>query len=134
MQSGLGKRWVLVVDDNRSVREAVANVVVLLGFRVAKASNADEALGLFSLREFDLVLTDFQMPGMDGLNLASKIKGKSPDTPVVLITGSTREWVGKCIENKSIDHIVFKPFDLEEIVDTVRSFTAEENLVMESRP
>lgn len=124
-------KWVLVVDDNKFVREAVSDIVSLLGFKVARASNGREALALFSRRQYELILTDYYMPGMDGLELASRIKTKSPSTPIVLVTGSRRECVEKPAENIPFDHIVFKPFSLEEIVDTVKSLTAENGIVMQ---
>jgi CheY-like chemotaxis protein len=122
MGDGLEGRWVLVVDDNKTVREAVSSIVTLLGFKVAQASNGEEALSLFSQRGFDLVLTDLQMPGMDGLCLASKIKGESPETPVVLITGSMKEWVEKRMEESPVDHVIYKPFSVSEIMDTAMTF------------
>ena len=122
MEKGSEGRWVLVVDDNKGVREAVSDIVALMGFNVAQASNGAEALALFSQRVFDLILTDLQMPGMDGLNLASRIKGESPETPVVLITGSMREMVEKRMETRPVDGVVYKPFRAEEIMEMVVSF------------
>ncbi|RJR40777.1 MAG: response regulator [Desulfobacteraceae bacterium] len=125
------RKWVLVVDDNKFVREAVSDIVSLLGFNVARASNGREALALFSRRRYELILTDFYMPGMDGFELASQIKRKSPSIPVVLVTGSRRACAEKTAENIPFDHVVFKPFVMEEIVDTVKSLTAENGLVMQ---
>lgn len=131
MQRESESRWVLVVDDNESVREAISSIVVLLGFKVAQASNGTEALTLFSQRGFELILTDLHMPVMDGLTLASRIKGESPATPVVLITGSMRGWVEKRIENRPFDGVLYKPFRMEEIMDTVVAFTGADSHVME---
>ncbi len=125
------RKWVLVVDDNKFVREAVSHLVSLLGFKVTRASNGREALALFSRRRYELILTDYHMPGMDGFELASRIKSKSPSTPVVLVTGTRRERVEKPAEKIPFDHVVFKPFGLEEIVDAVKSLTAEDGLVMQ---
>lgn len=127
MQTGVERRWVMVVDDDKFVREAVSNIVSLLGFKVARASNGREALALFSRHRYELVFTDVYMPGMDGFDLASRIKGKSPSTPVVLVTGSRKEWVEKQMEEKPIDGVVHKPFRVEEIVAAVKSFTEGEN-------
>lgn len=126
MQTEPERRWVMVVDDDKFVREALSNIVSLLGFKVARASTGREALALFSRRRYELIFTDFYMPGMHGFDLASRIKGKSPSTPVVLVTGSRREWVEKQIEEKPIDGVVHKPFRVEEIVAVVKSFTEGE--------
>jgi CheY-like chemotaxis protein len=116
-------RWVLVVDDDKTVREAISQIVALLGFKVDQASNGTEALTKFSQRGFDLILTDFQMPEMDGLGLASRIKVDSPTTPVVLITGSLRGWVEKQTRGRPVDRVVYKPFGMDELVETIVSFT-----------
>jgi CheY-like chemotaxis protein len=86
---------ILVADDNKVIRNAVSRFLEFMGFEVAIAGNGIEALAVFLESSFDLVLTDFQMPAMDGLSLAGHIKERSPSTPVILITGSDRETVRK---------------------------------------
>lgn len=127
MQSESEGKWVMVVDDNDGVREALSRIMALLGFEVAQASNGMEALALFSQRGFELILTDLHMPGMDGLNLASRIKCESPATPVVLVTGSMKGSVEKRMEDRPVDAVVYKPFRVEELLDAVRSFTGVES-------
>jgi len=84
---------ILVADDNKAIRNVVSKFLEFMGFEVALAGNGIEALAVFLESSFDLVLTDFQMPAMDGLSLAGHIKERSPSTPVILITGSDRETV-----------------------------------------
>lgn len=131
MESGSG--WILVVDDNEGVRAMLAAMMILLGFKVAQACDGAEALNLFSERHFDLILTDLQMPVMDGWNLASRVKARSPETPVILVTGSPREGVEKRLKESPVDRVLFKPFRVEDLLDTVRpwigsqiSFPAED--------
>ena len=59
---------------------------------------------------FDLILTDLRMPGMDGWTLAFHIKSKSPDTPVVLMTGEGENKIMQELEGSCVDIAVFKPF------------------------
>ncbi len=79
---------ILIVDDSKDIRDILSKVISLMGFEAAVASNGNEALNLFLTNSFDLVLTDLEMPDIDGWTLALHIKDKSPNTPVVLITGS----------------------------------------------
>jgi CheY-like chemotaxis protein len=111
---------ILVVDDEKAVRGALADNLKFLGYEVATASNGPEGLRLFLADSFDLVFTDMHMPGMDGWNLARRIKDKSPNTPVVLITGSERETVMKTLKGSFVDAAIFKPFSLGDIQETVR--------------
>jgi DNA-binding NtrC family response regulator len=69
---------------------------------------------------FDLILTDLRMPGMDGWTLASHIKSKSPDTPVVLMTGEEENKIMQELEGSCVDIAVFKPFRFEEIEKTIQ--------------
>jgi CheY-like chemotaxis protein len=95
-----------------------------LGFEVALAANGIEALAAFLDRSFDLVLTDLQMPVMDGLRLAGRIKERSPSTPVILLTGADRETVLPRVERESVDSVIFKPFQLVDLQKTVQKALA----------
>ena len=111
---------ILVVDDEQAIRAALADTLAFLGYEVATASNGTEGLRLFHKNSFRLVVTDVQMPGMDGWTLARHIKKRSPATPVVLITGSEKETVLRKAKGNSIDSVLFKPFTLEDLQQTLQ--------------
>jgi CheY-like chemotaxis protein len=111
---------ILVVDDNRSIRNVLSTLLRLMGFEVALAGNGIEALAVFIESFFDLVLTDLEMPVMDGWSLTHCIKEKSPNTPVVLMTGGDRETVWKKVERGPVDSVIFKPFKLNDFQSTVQ--------------
>jgi CheY-like chemotaxis protein len=91
-----------------------------MGFEVAAASSGHEGLDLFLKNSFDLVLTDLEMPDLDGWTLAFYIKDKSPNTPIVLVTGEEKRRVMEKLEGSCIDSVMFKPFALEDIQETVQ--------------
>jgi CheY-like chemotaxis protein len=103
-------RRILVADDNEAIRDLVSELLEFLGFEVALAINGIEALAVFIKSTFDLVLTDFEMPAMDGLCLAGHIKERSPSTPVILLTGADRETVLKKVEKGPVDSVIFPRF------------------------
>jgi CheY-like chemotaxis protein len=113
-------RRILVAEDNKSIQDVVSRILKFMGFEVALAGNGIEALSVFLDSSFDLVLTDLQMPNMDGWSLASRIKERSPNTPVVLMTGADRETVLKKVERGPVDSVIFKPFRLEDLQRTVQ--------------
>jgi DNA-binding NtrC family response regulator len=80
---------VLVVDDEPSILLLLERVLVRLGYRVTAVGRATEALEAFRLNphDFDLVLTDLNMPGLDGIALAGEVHRVRPETPIVLMTG-----------------------------------------------
>jgi CheY-like chemotaxis protein len=111
---------VLVVDDSKAIRDLLSNRLSLLGFDVAVASNGSEALHLFLTNSFDFVLTDMQMPGMDGWTLAFHVKDKSPDTPVVLVTGEEKNAIMEKLKGSCVDSVLFKPFREQDIQEMVQ--------------
>jgi CheY-like chemotaxis protein len=111
---------ILVAEDNKAIKDMVSRFLEFIGFEVALAGNGLEALSLFLKTSFDLVLTDLDMPVMDGWGLTSSIKERSPDTPVVLMTGEDRENVLSNLQKWPVDSVIFKPFALEDLQRTVQ--------------
>ena len=108
-------RRILVVDDEQNIRHVLSMMISFIGFEVDVAENGDQALHALLKSKFDLVLTDFNMPGMDGFTLAYHIKEISPETPVILVTGEDREQIFKKKEESSVDSILFKPVRLQDV-------------------
>ncbi len=77
----------LLVDDESLVRATTADMLAELGYRVAEAPTAAEALGLLDRQAFDLVVTDHLMPGMTGADLAREVQARHPGTPILIISG-----------------------------------------------
>lgn len=85
-----GEFRVLIVDDDATVRGFVAHVTkrTVPNARIAMASNGREALAQITDVGADLVITDFQMPGIDGTDLTRLIRAQQLDTPVIMVSGS----------------------------------------------
>lgn len=110
---------VLVVDDDPVVRESLQRLLGKRGYAVETAGTAEEALLLLEQKLFALVITDWQMPGMDGLALLRRVKERLPHTPVVMITayGST-ETVIQALRG-GVSDFVLKPYRPEELLQIV---------------
>ncbi|MSU21750.1 MAG: response regulator [Pedosphaera sp.] len=98
---------ILVVDDEPSVREAIEMLLALDGHQVVTASDGEEAIDKYDPSLFDVVFTDFFMPGIKGDELALAIKQREPVRPVILLTAFPPTTVPS-----AIDLIVTKPFML----------------------
>jgi CheY-like chemotaxis protein len=114
------KRRILVVENNKNVQNVLSWMLCSMGFEVGFADNGLEALVIFVENPFDLVLTDLEMPLMDGSSLAHFIKKMSPNTPVVLMMGPDRETVWNNAKSESIDSVIFKPFKVDDFEKTVQ--------------
>jgi CheY-like chemotaxis protein len=91
---------ILVVDDERNVRDILSRMLSILGFEVTVAGTGIDAMNIFLNNSIALVLTDLHMPGMDGWTLASRIKEQSPNTPIVVMTGSEKGPVIEQLQSK----------------------------------
>ena len=94
------KRHVLVIDDDAVVGRSFDRVLSDKGYEVETARNGEEGLKDMEFQEYDVVFTDIKMPGMDGLEVAERIKARCPWTPVVVITGYGTE------ENEARAHVL----------------------------
>ena len=86
-QAGEGKT-LLIVDDEAGIRELMAQVLCHEGYNVLQANGATEALRLATAANIHLLLTDFSMPGMDGLELTRQFRAVYPKAPVLIVSGS----------------------------------------------
>ena len=111
---------VLVVDDQESLRTLFLAILSNMGYQGIAFGNSGEALNHFRKESFDLVLTDLEMPGMDGLTLAQSIKDRSPETPVILVTGRKVEDFQQKMRPGCIDSLIPKPFRLEGFKKTIK--------------
>jgi CheY-like chemotaxis protein len=112
------KRRILLVEDERVVRETVKALLSQVGYHIVEANNGAEALGLFARGNFDLVVTDFEMPFIKGNELAAKIKQLSPHQPILMMTGYRHE----PSPTNPVDAVLDKPFSfgsLRKMVDEV---------------
>ena len=131
---------VLVVDDERDIRDGCERILVRKGCTVSKASNGQEALDLFAESPFDIVLLDLKMPGLDGMEVLLRMRESQPDALVIIITGyATVETAIEAMKRGAYDFIPkpFKPDQLRIVVNRAaekKRLTEEaERLEMEAR-
>jgi CheY-like chemotaxis protein len=108
---------VLLVDDEPGVRFALTEVLHDRGYRVVSASSGAEALA--ALEGVDVVVTDLSMPGMDGLELVSRIAARAPWLPVILLTAHGSENLVRIASSRGACGCLSKPFDIDEIARMV---------------
>jgi two-component system, NtrC family, response regulator PilR len=126
------KTRILVVDDERSMREMLAILLEREGYEAVEAKNGQEALQLFETSVFDLVISDIQMPGINGIELLARIKKLAPEVPVLMITAfATAEQAVDAIKLGAF-HYFTKPFNNDEIRALVRNALEKSDLKREN--
>ncbi len=114
---------ILIVDDEESVRDSLYNWFIEDGYRVECAENAKKALTLLESDQFDIILADIKMPGMDGLEMLRRIKSIKPDSIVIVMTAfATVDTAVKALKDGAYDYVT-KPFDPDDLTHLIRNAT-----------
>jgi CheY-like chemotaxis protein len=111
----------LVVDDEPAFREVLTVFLEGQGFEVRLASDGPTGLAAFNAEPFDLILVDFQMPGLTGLEMAAEVRRTNPQIPIALITGIAGTLEAEAVAQAGITRIFPKPFDLNELANWLQS-------------
>jgi CheY-like chemotaxis protein len=111
----ISSKRILVVDDELMVCDAVRMMLAFDGHVVQTANSGKDALALFEKEKFDVVITDYAMPGMRGDELAAQIKARVPDQPVVMITAYAEMLRVSGNPLSGVDFVISKPFLLDNL-------------------
>jgi two-component system nitrogen regulation response regulator NtrX len=124
---------ILVIDDEKSIRSTLKDILEHEGFNVELASNGPEGIDLFSNSQFDTVLCDIKMPGMDGIEVLEKIQSITNEVPVIMISGhGTIDTAVEAIKKGAFDFIE-KPPDLNRLLISIRNAMDKTTLISETK-
>jgi two-component system, NtrC family, response regulator PilR len=125
---------ILVVDDERSMREFLAIMLTRAGYEVVAAENGAQALASLRRRRFDLLVSDIRMPDCSGLDVLREAKQAQADLPGILMTGfASTETAIEALRTGAIDYIS-KPFDVDEMKRVVALALERHRLVQDGLP
>ena len=123
---------ILIVDDEESVRDSLYSWFLEDGFRVECAENAKKALTILEYDQFDIILADIKIPGMDGLEMLRRIKSLKPDAIVIVMTAfATVDTAVKALKDGAYDYVT-KPFDPDDLTHLIRNATKQISLTDEN--
>ncbi|GEJ56578.1 response regulator [Anaeromyxobacter diazotrophicus] len=108
---------VLLVDDDPTILRLLAKIVSSRGWEALLARSGPEALS--RMDRADVVVTDFSMPGMDGLELLGAIRERDDALPVILVTGHCSERLFELATNAGAYRCLAKPFELAQLTDAI---------------
>jgi DNA-binding NtrC family response regulator len=111
---------ILFVDDHEVLARLSCEILEMQGYKAVSAYSAADALAKFDEQDIDIVVTDFRMEGMNGVELAQKIREKSPNTPVIIVTG-----YGPIDAGKNVETVLQKDNLFPELLEKIRIFANE---------
>ncbi len=128
----ISKNSILIVDDEVSVRDSLCNWFLEDGFEVACAEDASKALNMLDTANYDIILADIKMPGMDGLEMLRRIKKIKPEAIVIVITAfATVDTAVQALKDGAFDYVT-KPFDPDDLSHLIRNALKQINLTEEN--
>jgi YesN/AraC family two-component response regulator len=125
------KSKILVVDDSLDSRIYVSSI--LSEYEVIEAKSGEDALSIIAKENIDLLITDYNMPQMDGFELVSEIKERNYEFPIIIITSLTSLDKKKKMLRLGIDNYVYKPFFKEELINIINRAIVYHKTVLSSK-
>jgi DNA-binding NtrC family response regulator len=123
---------ILIVDDEESVRDSLYNWFIDDGYDVECAENAKTALSLLEARDFDIVLADIKMPGMDGMEMQRRIKSMNKEPVIIMMTAfASVDTAVQALKDGAFDYVT-KPFDPDDLSHLIRNASAQVKLKNEN--
>lgn len=118
-----GNETILVVDDEPSICKFAERILEMQGYSVVTETDSRNALSLFteSPAKFDLVITDMSMPKLSGDSLAEEISTINPETPIILVTGYSRQISVERLKEININKMLHKPYERGDLLEAVRT-------------
>jgi signal transduction histidine kinase len=125
---------ILTIDDDRSVRESLANFLEDFGFIVLQAADGAEGLEVFAARRPDLVLVDLRMPRMDGLEVLARVREDAPEVPIMVVSGAgdIRDVV-EALRRGAWDYLVKPVQDMNILLHSVQTCLDRAGLLRQNR-
>ena len=124
---------ILIVDDERAIRNSLKEIFEMEGYEVDTAENGTTACELAEKEKYDAIFCDIKMPGMDGIEVLTKLIADGVETPIIMISGHADITTAvECIKKGAFDFIE-KPLDLNRILITIKNATDKASLVKETK-
>ncbi|MFP4158775.1 MAG: response regulator [Desulfobacterales bacterium] len=119
------KAAILLVDDEEEFVNTLAERLEIRGFQPEVATSGQQAVEIMEKRNFDVMVLDVKMPGMDGLKVMERAKDLRPDLPVILLTGHGSTDDGVQGMHQGAFDFLMKPLDIDDLISKIREALAE---------
>src|SRR5579863_4581243 len=131
MTVSLTQGTVLIVDDEQSIRVSLRTILSNIGFEIVEAARGEEALSLIRTAQFDAVLLDINMPGLDGVEVCRLMRKESSRLQIVMLTVQGSEDRKVEALDAGADDYITKPFQLRELIARLRAAVRRNTLAPE---
>jgi two-component system, response regulator, stage 0 sporulation protein F len=119
------KRKILIVDDEIGIRLLLEDLLGSEGFQVHTAQNGKEALEMITKHKMDLMMIDYKLPMMDGIEVVKQLEKEGNHIPTIIMSGLTENFKDHTYELTSVVKVLSKPFDVLAVRDYVKEILAD---------
>ena len=124
---------ILVIDDEAPIRETLKEILEYENYTVTTADDGNKGLQLIQKNDYDVVLCDVKMPGIDGMELLDRAQALRPDLPFIMISGHGNVEMAIDATKKGAYDFITKPPDLNRLLISIRNAIDRNNLVSETK-
>ena len=119
---------VLIAEDSSVIQNLTRKILQIQNYEIYSAKNGLQVIDMVDNEDFDIILMDINMPKMDGMECAQKIRAhrdkKKAQIPIVAITGNAQNYTMEDFKNVGINEYLQKPLNFDKLVDTVKNLTS----------
>jgi len=131
-QNGQDSPYILVVDDEKDIRDSIHEAIQHVGYPCSVAASGDDALEFLEKNHVDVIIADIRMPGLNGFELTELVK-KKYDTDVIMITGYGKEFQYEEAIEKGASEFILKPIRFQELLVRLKRVLRERTLIAQRR-
>lgn len=132
LENGLHTR-VLLVDDEEEFLSILAQRLEARDLNVSKATRGEDAVQIVDEKDFDVIILDLSMPGMDGLETLKEIKKRHPDAEIIMLTGHGTVQAGVEAMKLGAEDFVEKPVDIKDLMEKIQDAREKRVIVLQKR-
>jgi|WetSurMetagenome_2_1015567.scaffolds.fasta_scaffold678877_1 DNA-binding response OmpR family regulator len=123
------KKQILIVEDEVLVGWTLDNVLKKSGYHVTIVDSAEKALELLKTTVYDLIITDFKLPKINGFDMAATLRTSHSLTPIIMMSTEQDQDFQSGLPNNIISHFIEKPFDIAELLNTISTLFNKKNSI-----
>ncbi len=116
---------ILIIEDNAYVREAFDLTLKSCGLKALVVTTAEEGLDAVRKQPFNVIISDYRLPGMSGVEFFTEAKAYTPETIKVLISAYGFDDIGSDAKSIGVDHLFIKPFSIQKLLSRLNLYTDE---------
>lgn len=124
---------ILLVDDEEQFLELLSQRLEIRGLKVSSVTSGEEALALVEEQNFDVIVVDLSMPGIDGIETLKQLKEKDPDAEVIILTGHATVQSGIKAMKLGAEDFLTKPVELGVLLETINAAREKKMIILEKK-